>query len=173
MQNRFVFRCWRGFVLCAVFVASTLPSMANDRRETHLGVNPEDMVSLLAAVGVGETKELAVVGSSGEDFVVPHGKAFVLLDIVISPQVFPPPGNYRLQVLATEPFTTTVTVQSSGQNPASFRVNLTAGMVFRAGSKVRVHLVPAATSVDVHAFGYLVKCGGDHDLKNGHRPNRC
>jgi hypothetical protein len=76
-------------------------------------------------------------GTFGDDFTVPTGKAFVLTDIIISPQIEGASGPLLVQVTASDPFTTALSLTSSGENPASFQVHLTAGMVFLSGSTIR------------------------------------
>jgi hypothetical protein len=149
--------CISEVILAFMLLASIAPAYAQTK--THLGVHPSAMLALGAAVGVGDTTNLQVIGG-GADFTVPSGKVFILTDIIISPQEFPPSGDYLIQVLpsAGSTFTTALSVTSSAANPSSFQVNLTGGMVFLAGSKVRVFLnAGSGTSVNVSAFGYLVK----------------
>jgi len=124
--------------------------------DTHMGVFPPSMVSLTGAVAVGGESYLIRVGSSA-DFVVPADKALVLTDIVFSPQVFSSLGDFQLQVLpGGGTFSTALTLFASAAEPSSLQVNLTSGMVFRAGSMVKVSLVLGSAPVNVSAFGYLV-----------------
>jgi hypothetical protein len=120
-------------------------------------ITPRAMVSLAGAVAEGSTTELVPVGGNvSNPFVVPPGKFLVLTDIVISPQVFDPQGLYAWQVNAsTSQFTTALSVTSTAEDASSFQVHLTTGMVFRAGSEVRVSLLFGSHSVNVSAFGYL------------------
>jgi len=161
-------------ILVFMLLAAIAPAYAQaDRRThhpiTHLGVSPDNMLSLVgaAAEGIGGIDNLILVGGSeGEDFTVPSGKAFILTDIIISPQVFSPTGEYLVQVTSSpEFFTTAISIQSSAANPSSFQVNLTGGMVFTAGSKVQVFLVFGDNPVEINAFGYLVRV---HPRHKGH-----
>jgi|SRR5687768_12137121 len=146
-------------VLVVLFVVPLSPASSQPR--THLGVRVGDMVSLTAAVAVGATTNLTVLGS-GDDFIVPSGKAFILTDIIISPQVVPSSGTFLVQVLPSQNvLTSALTVTSSAAEPSSFKVNLTAGMVFPADSNVRVSLVFGSSPINVSAFGYLVTARQD------------
>jgi len=51
--------------------------------------------------------------------------------------------------------TTTLSVAATATNPASFQVHLLTGMVFQAGSNVRVGLTFGNRNITVSAFGYL------------------
>jgi hypothetical protein len=127
---------------------------------THVGVRPGEMLTLVGAVAVGGTDGLRLFGSeTGEAFTVPPGKALVLTDVMLSPQVFPTAGDFGLQIVASPgPFTTGLIVTSSSSDPSSFQVNLTTGMVFQAGSSVRAGLNAAsAAPINITAFGYLVR----------------
>src|SRR2546427_3886107 len=107
-------------------------------------VPPRDMLALSGAVSPGATTTLVPVGSSpAQAFVVPSGKVFILTDVIIAPQVFPiaSAGDYLLQVTSSPNFvSTTLSVAATATNPASFQVHLLTGMVFQAGSTVRVSL---------------------------------
>lgn len=120
-------------------------------------ISPKAMVSLTAAVAVGGMQELVPVGGDvARPFEVPAGKFLVLTDFVISPQVFSHEGGYLWQVNASENhFTTAITVTSEARDASSFQVHLKTGMVFQAGSKVRVSLVFGSAPINTSAFGYL------------------
>jgi hypothetical protein len=124
-----------------------------------LSVASSNILALVTAVAIGgEIKNMQVIGDdTNPDFVVPSGKVFVLTDIFVSPQSFPPPnGFYRVQILpSVEVFTTAITLISQSNNPASFQTHLTTGMVFQSGSTVRVALTDGVSSVDVNCFGFL------------------
>jgi hypothetical protein len=143
----------------SMFLAPITPAYAQTK--THLGVDPSAMLALTGAVAVGDQRNLVIVGGNKEDaFIVPSGKVFVLTDIIISPQQIPAFGDYAIQVTPTSgsTFTTAMSVTSSAADPSSFQVNLTGGMIFKTGSKVRVLLYHgSATSVNVSAFGYLLR----------------
>jgi hypothetical protein len=121
-------------------------------------ISPRAMVSLTGAVAEGGSTELVLVGGNiSNPFVVPPGKFLVLTDIVISPQVFfDPQGHYAWQVNASSSrFSTALSVTSTAEDASSFQIHLTTGMVFQAGSEVRVSLVFGSNSINVSAFGYL------------------
>ena len=122
-------------------------------------ISPKAMVSLGAAVAVGGSQELVPVGGNiAHPFEVPAGKFFVLTDLVISPQVFTPEGDYLWQVSASQThFTTEITVTSKTADASSFQVHLTTGMVFEAGSRIGVSLVFGSNPINVSAFGYLAR----------------
>lgn len=122
-------------------------------------VPPRDMLALSGTVNPSATTNLVPVGSSpAQAFVVPSGKVFILTDIIIAPQVFPiaNAGDYAFQVTPSPNFvTTTLSVAATATNPASFQVHLLTGMVFQAGSNVRVSLTSGNNRITVSAFGYL------------------
>jgi hypothetical protein len=65
-------------------------------------------------------------------------------------------GDYTFQVTPSPNFmTTTLSVAATATNPTSFQVHLMTGMVFQAGSNVRVELTFGNRSITVSAFGYL------------------
>jgi len=117
------------------------------------------MLALSGAVSPGATTNLVPVGSSpAQAFVVPPGKVFILTDLIIAPQVFPVvnAGDYLFQVTPSPNFVSTaLSVAATAANPASFQVHLLTGMVFQAGSNVRVGLTFGNRSITVSAFGYL------------------
>jgi len=120
-------------------------------------VSPKDMLALSGAVSPGATTTLVTVGSS-QAFGVPPGKVFILTDLIIAPQVFPVvnAGDYLLQVTPSpNVVTTALSVAATASNPASFQVHLLTGMVFQAGSNVRVNLTSGNNRITVSAFGYL------------------
>ena len=83
---------------------------------------------------------------------------FILTDIIIAPQVFPvaSAGDYTFQETPSPNFVTTaLSVAATATNPASFQVHLLTGMVFQAGSNVRVTLTSGTNRITVSAFGYL------------------
>jgi len=122
-------------------------------------VPPRDMLALSGAVSPGATTNLVTVGSTPtQAFVVPSGKVFILTDLIIAPQVFPvaSAGDYLLQVTPSPNFVTTaLSVAATATNPASFQVHLMTGMVFQAGSSVRVGLTSGNNRITVSVFGYL------------------
>ena len=122
-------------------------------------VPPKDMLALSGTVNPGATTNLVTVGSTpNQAFVVPSGKVFILTDLIIAPQVFPVvnAGDYLLQVTPSPNFVTTaLSVAATATNPASFQVHLLTGMVFQAGSNVRVSLTSGNNRTTVSAFGYL------------------
>ena len=122
-------------------------------------VPPRDMLALSGAVNPGATTNLVTVGSTpAQAFVVPSGKVLILTDIIIAPQVFPiaSAGDYAFQVTPSPNFmTTALSVAAAASNPASFQVHLLTGMVFQAGSNVRVSLTSGNNRITVSAFGYL------------------
>jgi len=136
-------------LLCAM---ELLPSGADAQQ-----IRPSTMVALGGAVAPGATTSLIPVGGSQDHpFIVPSGKVLVLTDIIISPQVFPPTGEYEWQVTPSPQFfTTALSVTSTAADPSSFQVHLATGLVFQAGSDVRVGLVFGSNSVNISAFGYL------------------
>jgi hypothetical protein len=120
-------------------------------------VPPKDMLALSGAVNPGATTNLVTVGST-QAFGVPPGKVFILTDVIIAPQGFPvaSAGDYAFQVTPSPNFmTTALSVAATATNPASFQVHLLTGMVFQAGSNVRVGLTFGNRSITVSAFGYL------------------
>jgi hypothetical protein len=122
-------------------------------------VPPRDMLTLSSTVNPGATTSLVPAGSSpAQAFVVPSGKVFILTDIIIAPPVFPVvnAGDYLLQVTPSPNFmTTALSVAAAASNPASLQVHLLTGMVFQAGSTVRVSLTSGTNRITVSAFGYL------------------
>ena len=122
-------------------------------------VPPKDMLALSGTVNPGATTTLVPVGSSpAQAFVVPSGKVFILTDVIIAPQGFPvaSAGDYTFQVTPSPNFmTTALSVAATATNPASFQVHLLTGMVFQAGSNVRVTLTSGTNRITVSAFGYL------------------
>jgi len=96
-------------------------------------------------------------GAVTQPFVVPQGYALVLTDVVVSPQSFPPTGDFTWLVTSQpSPVTTAyLLVTSSAAEPSSFQVHLTTGMSFPAGSGVGVTLGNGGSSLNVSAFGYL------------------
>jgi hypothetical protein len=122
-------------------------------------VPPKDMLALSGIVNPGATTNLVPVGSTpAQAFVVPSGKVFILTDIIIAPQVFPvvAAGDYLVQVTpSSNVMTTALSVAATATNPASFQVHLLTGMVFQAGSTVRVSLTSGTNRITVSAFGYL------------------
>jgi hypothetical protein len=83
---------------------------------------------------------------------------FILTDLIIAPQVFPiaSAGDYAFQVTPSPNFVSTaLSVAATATNPASFQVHLLTGMVFQAGSNVRVSLTSGNNRITVSAFGYL------------------
>jgi hypothetical protein len=122
-------------------------------------VPPRDMLALSGAVSPGATTNLVTVGSNpAQAFVVPSGKVFILTDMIIAPQGFPvaSAGDYTFQMTPSPNFmTTTLSVAAMATNPTSFQVHLMTGMVFQAGSNVRVELTFGNRSITVSAFGYL------------------
>lgn len=142
---------WFLLLVSVVFLTSVAGAQA---------ISPRDMISLTAAVPVGDSAELAPVGgNAGNPFVVPRDEFLVLTDLVISPQQFLSAGDYFWQVtpLPARPFTTAISVTSSAADASSFQVHLMTGMVFNAGSKVRVSLVFGSSPINVSAFGYLAR----------------
>jgi len=142
---------WFLLLVSVVFLTSVAGAQA---------ISPRSMISLTAAVPVGGSAELTPVGGNvGNPFVVPRDEFLVLTDLVISPQQFPPAGDYFWQVtpLPAPPFTTAISVTSSAADASSFQVHLTTGMVFDAGSKVRISLVFGSSPINVSAFGYLAR----------------
>ena len=120
-------------------------------------VSPKDMLALSGAVSPGATTNLVTVGST-QAFGVPPGKVFILTDVIIAPQGFPvaSAGDYAFQVTPSPNFmTTALSVAATATNPASFQVHLLTGMVFQAGSNVRVGLTSGTNRITVSAFGYL------------------
>jgi hypothetical protein len=122
-------------------------------------VPPRDMLALSSTVNPGATTSLVPVGSSpAQAFVVPSGHVFILTDVIIAPQVFPVvnAGDYLLQVTPSPNFmTTALSIAATASNPASLQVHLLTGMVFQAGSTVRVSLTSGTNRITVSAFGYL------------------
>ena len=83
----------------------------------------------------------------------------ILTDFIIAPPVFPVvnAGDYLLQVTPSPHFATNaLSVAVAASNPASLQVHLLTGMVFQAGSYVRVSLTSGTNRITVSAFGYLV-----------------
>ena len=120
-------------------------------------VHPRTFVSLGTAVAVGETVSLPRTGST-EAFVVPPGRAFVLTDIVVSPQVLSASGPpFAWQIFNSPQITTNMNVTSTPSDPSSYQVHLTTGMVFAAGNEVRFMLVFGDAPFNVSATGYLVR----------------
>ena len=120
-------------------------------------VSPKDMLALSGAVSPGATTNLVTVGST-QAFGVPSGKVFILTDVIIAPQGFPvaSAGDYAFQVTPSPNFVSTaLSVAATATNPASFQVHLLTGMVFQAGSNVRVDLTFGNRRITVSAFGYL------------------
>lgn len=117
------------------------------------------MLTLSGTVSPGAMTNLVTVGSSpAQAFVVPSGKVFILTDVIIAPQVFPiaSAGDYAFQVTPSPNFVSTaLSVAATAINPSSFQVHLLTGMVFQAGSNVRVGLAFGNRSITVSAFGYL------------------
>src|SRR2546425_5946650 len=122
-------------------------------------VLPRDMLALSGTVNPSATTTLVPVGSSpAQAFVVPSGKVFILTDVIIAPQGFPVvnAGDYTFQVTPSPNFVTTaLSVAATATNPASLQVHLLTGMVFQAGSNVRVGLTSGNNRITVSAFGYL------------------
>ena len=119
-------------------------------------------VALAGAVTPGQTTELVPVGGTqNQPFIVPSGKILVLTDIILSPQSFPPSGDYSWGVTPSPGFlTTALFVTSTAADASSFQVHLTTGMAFQAGSKVRVGLTFGSSDVNISAFGFLEKAVG-------------
>ena len=122
-------------------------------------VPPKDMLALSGTVNPGATTNLVPVGSSpAQAFVVPSGHVFILTDVIIAPQVFPVvnAGDYLFQVTPSpNAGTTALSVAATATNPASLQVHLLTGMVFQAGSTVRVGLTSGTNRITISAFGYL------------------
>jgi Tfp pilus assembly protein PilW len=122
-------------------------------------VPPRDMLALSGAVSPGATTTLVPVGSTpAQALVVPSGQVFILTDLIIAPQGFPvvSAGDYLLQVTSSpNVVTTALSVAATATNPASLQVHLLTGMVFQAGSNVRVGLTFGNNRITVSAFGYL------------------
>jgi hypothetical protein len=143
-----------GVLLLFTLVFFSSVSRADDQLGGGLS---KELVSLTGAVAPAASTNLSLVGGS-TPFIVPSKTALVLTDIVISPQSFPPAGNYLWQVLPSPNFfTTALTVTSTAIDPSSFQVHLTTGMLFQAGSDVEVDLVFGNSGVNVSAFGYLTR----------------
>ena len=120
-------------------------------------VSPKDMLALSGAVSPGATTNLVTLGST-QAFGVPPGKVFILTDVIIAPQGFPvaSAGDYAFQVTPSPNFmTTALSVAATATNPASLQVHLLTGMVFQAGSNVRVTLTSGTNRITVSASGYL------------------
>lgn len=140
-------------VILLLLVAFPIQAHSSKKLEGSL----KHLVSLTGAVAVGSSRNLVTVGDS-QEFVVPAGKVFILKDVVVSPQYIPPTGYYIFQVLPSSGslFTTALTVTSSGEDPSSFQVHLSSGMLFKSGSNVRVYLNPSSENpINVSVFGYL------------------
>jgi hypothetical protein len=143
-------------VATALGVAALTPLRADAELYGAPALDVDDLIALNVALAEGEAKSMVVVGRS-DVLAVPAGKAFVLTDLVVSPQVFPPEGEYAIQVVSRPgPLTTAISFNASAANPASFQVHLQTGMVFRAGSTVWVGLTFGDMPVSVSAFGRLV-----------------
>jgi len=120
---------------------------------------PRAMRCLVGAVEPGKQIELVRVKPSAENvpFIVPAGYSFVLTDVVISPQLIPVEGWYVWGIVSAPEFTTAITSQSSAPNLSSFQMHLNTGMIFRAGNRVRFGLSSGPSSLNVYAYGYLVR----------------
>ena len=146
----------------ALFVASAL--IFSLSACSHRCVPPDAMLSLGLAVSPGDIGEMHVIDPSGSSapFVVPADKVFVLTDVIIAPQQIPTSGFYVFQVTpsAGGTFSTNLNIVSSAEDPSSFQVNLSGGMVFQSGSNVRFHFAAGLATtvpVNVSAFGYLAE----------------
>lgn len=132
-------------LLCGVSNAQTVGSRA--------------MRCLVGAVEPGKEIELVRVKTGGENvpFIVPVGYSFVLTDVVLSPQLIPVEGWYVWGLASGPEFTSAITSQSSAPDLSSFQMHLNTGMVFRAGNRVRFGLSSGPSSVNVYAYGFLVR----------------
>jgi hypothetical protein len=114
-----------------------------------------NLIALNAAVAPGSQTNM-IGDATGQVFVVPPNRVFVLTDVIISPQTFPPTGSYLWQVTpSAQFFTTELTVTSTAADASSFQTHLTTGTKFHAGSHVQFALVFGGAAVNVSAFGYL------------------
>jgi hypothetical protein len=138
-------------LICAVWL---VPRAAN----AQLFIHPKAAITLGGVAAPGQQIPMVRLGSGGT-FVVPEGKTLVLTDVVVSPQVVPSAGAYAWQITSSAGTLTNVNVTSSAEDPSSFQLHLTTGMIFQAGSRVRFHLIFGATSVNLSAFGYLATVG--------------
>ena len=122
-------------------------------------VPPRAMRCLVGAVEPGKEIELVRVKTGGENvpFIVPVGYAFVLTDVVLSPQLMPVEGWYVWGIASGPEFTAAITSQSSAPDLSSFQMHLNTGMVFRAGNRVRFGLSSGPSPVNVYAYGLLVR----------------
>lgn len=122
-------------------------------------VAPRAMRCLVGAVEPGKEVELVRVkpGGENETFIVPAGYSFVLTDVVISPQLIPVEGWYVWGIVSGPEFTAAIKSQSSAPDLSSFQMHLNTGMVFLAGNRVRFGLSSGPSSLNVYAYGYLVR----------------
>jgi hypothetical protein len=121
-----------------------------------IGPLPQNIVGLNGAATPGTPINLAAAGSSSP-YVVPPNKSFILTDIVISPQSFPPTGGYLSQITSITPQQTVIsqlTVPSAAEEPSSFQIHLNTGMVFKAGRNIPFLLVFGNSGVNVSASGF-------------------
>ena len=141
--------------LCLVLLA-VVPTARADIR-TNVGVPARDLRTLVGAIGVAESTNLAVAGGAAQPgFTVPGHRAFILTDIIISPQEIPASGDFLINIISSPVLTTSLAIPCSASDSASFQTHLTTGMVFPAGSQIRVSLVLGSGPVNVTALGYLV-----------------
>lgn len=141
--------------LCLVLLA-IVPTARADIR-AHGGVPAQDMRTLVGAIGVSESTNLAVAGGAAQPgFTVPPHRAFILTDIIVSPQEIPASGDFVINIISSPVLTTSLAIPCSATDAASFQTHLTTGMVFPAGSQIRVSLVLGSGPVNVTALGYLV-----------------
>jgi hypothetical protein len=140
------------FVAISLFAASLFICKA---AAEPIATSPQSIVSLNGAGAPGTPINLTKVGSPpSSPYIVPSNKSFILTDIIISPQSFPPTDAFLSQVYPSIPNSSFLTVTSMATEPLSFQVHLNTGMVFPAGSKVIFSLVFGSSSVNVSAFGY-------------------
>jgi len=119
-----------------------------------IGQLQEDIVTLSGAPQPGAFADLFLIGGATSPYIVPTNRTLILTDVIVSPQSFPPTGAFLWAILSTSSdLTTDLVVTSTAADPSSFQLHLRTGMVFHAGSKVRISLYFASSGVNVTALG--------------------
>jgi len=103
---------------------------------------------------IGWTIAAPADGSPQPLYQVPKGAKLLLTDVVVSPQVFVSPGEFKYTVGSTSGSESKV-VRASGAKPSSFVTHL--WRLFQSGEGVTFALNQGSAPVNVSAYGYLIR----------------